>query len=114
GKISTIPGARSYNHTFTGKEIGQLTNDGMQLYNNTAINHLNINRGNVLVAPDKDIIVSTHEGNLQISSGAIAFVMESGHDVVIYDLRQSGPKQLTVMVNQHQLNLHPGHMMVLT
>jgi hypothetical protein len=113
-KISTIPGAKSYNHTFTGKEIGQLIRDGMQLNNDATINHLNIDRGNVLLAPDHDIIVSTHEGNVHINSGAIAFVMESGHDVVIYDLRQSGPKQVSVMVNKQPLILYPGNMMVLT
>ena len=79
-----------------------------------ANNHLNIDRGNVLVSPHKDIVVGTHEGNISIASGATAFVMESGHDVVIYDLDQSMPKQISVMVGNHKVVMEPGQMLVLT
>jgi len=114
-KTSTIPGAKSYNHVFTGKETSLLIHDGMKLYgNNGEDNYLNIDKGNVLLSPDKDIVVGTHEGNINIASGAIAFVMESGNDVVVYDLRQSMAKQVSVMVNNHRVCLHPGNMMVLT
>jgi hypothetical protein len=113
-KTSIIPGAKSYNHTFNGKELSQLIQEGIQLKHPTAENHLNLDKGNVLLSPDKDIVVGTHEGNIHMAAGAIAFIMESGNDVVIYDLRQSGPKQINIVVGKNELTLHPGHMMVLT
>jgi len=113
-RISSIAGAKSYLHSFTAAEISRLTNDGMSLNKTSADNYLSVDRGNILLSPDKKIIVGTHEGNVYLSRGAIAFVMESGHDVIVYDLRQSQPRQVSIIVNKHKLFLHPGNMLVLT
>ena len=112
--IISIPGAKSYGHVFDGTEISKLTSDGMKLNNAGSSNRLDIDKGNVLLSPDKEIVVGTHEGNVHILPGAIAFVMESGNDVVIYNLRQSAANQVTVGVGEDTLVLHPGSMMVLT
>jgi hypothetical protein len=109
-----IPGAKTYGHAFTGKHLSELIEQGMELRHNTVTNNLNVSKGNILLSPDQEIVVGTHEGNIHMSPGAVAFVMESGSDVVIYDLRQSGPKQIEVEVGKDRLTLHPGHMMVLT
>jgi len=109
-----IPGTKSYEHSFIGAENNRLLTYGMKLNNSTISNYLNIDRGNILLAPGKEIIVGTHEGNVYMLPGSIAFVMESGADVCIYSLRQSGPKQVSVLVNKHRIFLHPGQMMVLT
>jgi hypothetical protein len=82
--------------------------------NNTGRNYLNIDKGNVLVAAHRKVVVGTHEGNIHISPGAVVFVMVSGADVVIYDVRQGRPNQVQVVINNHKITMHPGHMLVLT
>ncbi len=109
-----IPGTKSYGHMFAGGEVNRLVSYGMQLNSTGVANYLDIDRGNILLSPDKDIVVGTHEANVYMAPGSIAFVMESGSDVVIYDLHQTAPNQVSVVVNKQKLFLHPGHMMVLT
>ena len=77
-------------------------------------NCLNINRGNVLLSPDRDICVSTHEANIHIAAGATIFLMESNNSVVIYDLYQNKPKQVAIVVDKAKFFMEPGRMLVLT
>ncbi len=114
GRISIIPGAKSYNHIFDSAEISKSIENGVTFQYSPVSNGLNIEKGGVLLSPDKDIVVGTHQGSIHISSGATAFVIQSENDVIIYDLRQSAPKQVTIVVGKEMLTLHPGHMMVLT
>ena len=115
-RLAAIPGTKVYKHTFDNAQLNQLAKEGLILASNSGNNYLNIDRGNALFAPKKNIVVGTHEGNIYLSPGAIAFVMESGHDVVLYDLCQNGPKQVSVIVNQnkHKVFMQPGLMLVLT
>ena len=80
----------------------------------TQTNYISLDSGNILVSPDKDIIIGTQEGVVSIGSGAAIFVMESGIDTVIYDLYQARPEQVSVVVNKHKLVMQPGCMLVLT
>ncbi len=112
--LALIPGTKFFNHNFEGSQLSKLIKDGLVIASNTGNNYLNIDRGNVLLSPKEDIVVGTHEGNVYVSSGATLFLMESGHDVVLYDLCQSKPKQVSVVVNKHKLFLEPGLMLVLT
>lgn len=80
----------------------------------TQSNYFNLGSGNILITPEKDIVIGTQEGTVSIASGATIFVMESGMDTVIYDLYQARPKQVCVLVNKHKLVMEPGCMLVLT
>jgi hypothetical protein len=77
-------------------------------------NCFNLDSGNILVSPDRDIAISTSEGVVSIGSGATIFVMASTKGMVIYDLNQTKPKQVSIVVNRHKLVMEPGHMLVLT
>ena len=112
--LASIPGAKSYGHTFVGDEKSRLLSYGMTLNNSPVSNHLDIDKGNILLSPDKNIVVGTHEGEVNVSPGSIAFVMESGSDVVIYNLQQNLPKLVSVVVKGQKIYMSPGQMMVLT
>ena len=109
-----VPGSISYSHSFTNAELNRLTDEGMHLVNTNQNNYLKIAKGNILVSPDKKIIVGTQEGDITMAPGVIAFVMENGHDVTIYPLRATAPNQISVMLKNHKLSLQPGQMLVLT
>jgi hypothetical protein len=114
--LVTIPGTKVFNHTFEGTQLSQLVKNGLVLASNTQANRLDIDRGNALVAPDKEVVIGTHEAEIHIAPGAVVFVMEDGADVVLYGLSQNNSKQVSVILNanKHQLFLEPGLMLVLT
>ncbi|MEI9914206.1 MAG: hypothetical protein WDN66_04515 [Candidatus Saccharibacteria bacterium] len=67
-----------------------------------------------MVSPDRDIAINTGNATVSIASGATIFVMSSTAGMIIYDLNQTKPKQVSVVVHKHKLILEPGHMLVLT
>jgi hypothetical protein len=77
-------------------------------------NCLNIDHGNLLLNPDVDICIGTHEANIYIKAGAMIFLMDSGKDLVLYDLYQSKANQVAVVTDKDKLALKPGQMLVLT
>jgi len=77
-------------------------------------NCFNLDKGNILVSPDRDISINTYEGTVSIASGATIFVMASTQGIVVYDLNQTKPKQVSIVVNKHKLVMEPGLMLVLT
>ncbi|MEI9914201.1 MAG: hypothetical protein WDN66_04490 [Candidatus Saccharibacteria bacterium] len=76
--------------------------------------YLGLEHGNILLTPDRDILVSAKQGNIYIGSGATVFIMKSGNNVVLYDLVQTKPNQVSVIVNKQKLVMEPGHMLALT
>ena len=77
-------------------------------------NCINLDSGNILISPDRDIAISTDKGTVSIASGATIFLMSSTKGMIIYDLQQTKPKQVSVVVNKHRLVMEPGRMLVLT
>ena len=80
----------------------------------TQTNYFNLDSGNILISPERDLIIGTEEGLVSIGSGATIFVMESRTDMIIYDLYQTKPKQVSVTINNHKLVMEPGCMLVIT
>jgi len=110
-----IEGTVALGGTFTQTEVDNLANAGIVAQANAAAsNYLNLDKGNILFSPSHNIVVGTHEGDVYIASGATVFVMETGHDVAIYDFDQSKPGQVSVICGKKKLNLWPGRMIVLT
>lgn len=77
-------------------------------------NCFNLDSGNILISPEKDLVIGTEEGLVSIGSGATIFVMESSTDMIIYDLYQTKPRQVSVQVSNHTLVMEPGCMLVVT
>ncbi len=80
----------------------------------TPTNYFNLDSGNILISSENDLTIGTEEGVVSIGSGATIFVMESRTDMIIYDLYQTKPKQVSVIVNNHKLVMEPGCMLVIT
>jgi len=107
-----IKGAKVYGHNFSAEEIEQLTKDGIKIGKNTRENFLSLEEGNVLFSPDKNAVIDTAYGRIDISGGAVVFVMVSNDGLVIYDLRQGRSKQVSVLIAKNELYIEPGYMLV--
>src|SRR5205085_1770399 len=59
------------------------------------------------------ITVRTHEGDINIGAGSVCYIVETGHDVAVYDVHDnlSGTK---VQTGNRTVVLHPGEQIVLT
>lgn len=79
-------------------------------------NYISLNQGNILLSPDKDTLVGTSEGKISIVHGATVFVMQSADGLVVYNVAQTKPQQVTVATtaNQEGIVLEAGVMLVLT
>ncbi len=108
-----ISGSKVFGHNFADEQVRQLTKEGIKVGKNTENNYLSLEEGNLLLAPDKNIIVGTKQGNLYISSGAVVFIIESDKGLVLYDLRQNFPKQVSFAINKQQVYVEPGYVLVL-
>ncbi len=103
---------------FTGTEfdtlaLSQLASNGITFGSNSGRQHIILDRGSMLFAPNSDIVVTTKEGDVHIGAGAVALIFEDGHDVAILDLsdRNVGDIQFTGIMNGA---LTPGRQVVLT
>jgi hypothetical protein len=109
-----IPGVVIYAHNFGGDEANMLAQDGVLIGTKSADKYIDLQSGNVLLTPEKDIVVETNKGKISIAAGAMVFVSASSDDVVVYDLLQTKPKQVSMIVNKQKLDIEPGRMLVIT
>jgi hypothetical protein len=111
-----IPGVTIYSANIGGDEASRLAKDGVFIGSNTAHNFIDLQGGNILLNPEKDIVVGSKLGKVFIGAGANVFIVNSGPDLVVYDLLQTKPKQVSVIVkvNKYRVPLEPGRMLVLT
>ena len=68
----------------------------------------------MLFFPASNIIVGTHEGNVHIDGGCMALVLETGHDVAVYNLHDTHHGGVKVVAGGKTITLHPGQQVVLT
>lgn len=109
-----IPGTVVYGYGFGIDEANRLAKDGVFIGKDSKGNYLDLAFGNILLIPDKDILVSTHAANIHITAGAAVFIMESGPGLVVYDLAQPQSKEVTVVVGKYKIAMKPGKMLTLT
>ncbi len=109
-----IKGVTTYAHTFGDYEINWLANNGVIIGPESGNDFIDLESGNVLLNQEQDIVVSTREGKLYIGSKTTVFVCECGNTVVVFDLVQSKPNQIFVVVGKDRLTMKPGQMLVLT
>jgi hypothetical protein len=110
---SLIIGTTSFTRQFDERELAKLASHGIKLGEGNKSNYLNLNLGNIVFTPKQDITVNTHEGQIYIAAGASALVMENGHDVAIFNLTQSKPRQVRVAVDGRDGASPPGREFVL-
>jgi hypothetical protein len=117
-ELPFIQGVTIYGNHFGCDKINRLAREGVQIGTNSRHNYLNLEKGNILLHPEKSLVVATHAGNIHISPGATIFVMESDKTVIVYDLLQARPKQVFIVnstiVNKSKIVLDAGCMLVLT
>ena len=111
---NTIRGTTISAFIFGADEINRLAKDHVSVASDSGNNCLNLQNGNILLTPDRDILVATSESKIYIGSGATVFIMKSDDNVVVYDLLQTRPKQVSVLVNRQKLLMEPGLMFALT
>lgn len=111
-----IDGDLTYSTAFNtnDSELARLQTAGIQLASGSKDNYFNLDKGNMIFAPSKDIVVGTHEGNVHIPAGSVAFIMENGNDVAIYDFHQNGPKGIKIVSGGKLVTLDPGRMVLLS
>jgi len=109
-----IPASKTYQSRFQTGEISRLRKEGNVIAKASENGYLDLDRGNIIFAPDKDIVVSLNEGTVHIPAGAVVAVMENGADSAILDLHQSGPSGVKIVSENKLLSLHPGKMIVLS
>ena len=99
-----------------GDEANRLAREGVLIGSDSVNNYLSLEGGNILLNPEKDMIVGTSQGKISVKAGASIFISQHGEDVVIYDLLQTKPNQVSMVTaaNKHKVVLEPGHMLVLT
>ncbi|MBK9140851.1 MAG: S-layer family protein [Candidatus Melainabacteria bacterium] len=109
-----IPASKTYQSRFQTGEINRLRKEGNIIANSSENGYLDLDRGNIIFAPDKDIVVSVNEGTVHIPAGAIVAILENGADSAILDLHQSGPNGVKIVSERKLISLHPGKMIVLS
>jgi len=115
GDVSILRGARTFASTFDTATINDLTSQGVQIANiGIGTNNIMLLQGTVVFSPSNNIFVGTAEGIVNIGGGANVLMIASGTDVAVYDLNQSSPGQVTVIIGNKKIPLDPGLMVVLT
>lgn len=77
-----------------------------------------LNQGNLLIKPAAELVngisIKTNEGTLHVAQGAIAFLMETGHDVAVYALHEPFKGSISFTSGSHRIDLTTGQQAVFT
>lgn len=95
-------------------DAGRLTGQAVQITQHGDSNYFKLSKGNVLFKPVQDIVVGTQEGDVHIPAGSAVFIIETGHDVAIYDLHDSRSGSIKIVSGKRLITLAPGRQVVLT
>jgi len=109
-----IPGTTIYAHNFGGDEANRLAKDGVLIGCKSSDCYIDLQSGNILLTPEKDMVVDTNNCKVSIAAGATVFITVSVNDVIVYDLLQTKPKQVSVTVDKQKLVMEPAQMLVVT
>lgn len=77
-------------------------------------NVLNLQAGNIVLAPGRDITVTTELGIIYIARGAVVFVMKTGDSLCVYDLADARTGDVMVVSNKQKISAIPGLQLLLT
>ena len=105
-----IPGVASSGNT----TVAELQNQGAHIGVGSTESFVILNQGNILFQPNHDITVQVQEGHVFIPDGAVAFVIETGHDVAVFDMHDGKKGPVRVRAGKQMITLSPGKQLVLT
>src|SRR5262249_44644859 len=114
GSGPPITGGEVSSNDINGTVVNSTTQSGITFGPGTGNNFFNMDVGNALFSPNGPLVVGTHEGNVQMAPGAQAFIMETGHDVAIYNLHDRRTGAVKVVVGNSVVTVPPGKQLVLT
>ncbi len=103
-------------YKISGDEAHRLAKEGILIGDDSEDNYINLEGGNVLINPEKDLLVGIGAGKILVRAGATVFISKNGDDTVIYDLLQTKPNpvSVTLLATKQKIDLAPTHMLVLT
>jgi hypothetical protein len=99
---------------FDAKTIASLRNSGVDIGEGSNNSFIILNRGSMLFQPTTDMTVRVQEGTVFVPNGATAYVIETGHDVAVYDMHDGHHGSVKVQVGKKLITLTPGKQLVLT
>ncbi|HEY9788346.1 MAG TPA: hypothetical protein V6D17_23355 [Candidatus Obscuribacterales bacterium] len=76
--------------------------------------NLSLDKGSVLVAPAKDLVIEHNRAKLNTAANAIVLVMASSNGLHVYNLHDERKHSVVVNAGSHRLVLAPGHHITLT
>jgi hypothetical protein len=106
--------ATSESGTFDSANLGQMNSAGLKVEQGNTPNFMILNQGSILFQPPADISVQVKEGIVDIPAGAMAFVMETGNDVSVFDMRDGHKAAVRVRVGGKTITMRPGQQVVLS
>jgi hypothetical protein len=71
-------------------------------------------KGVAVFGSKNPVVVGTQEGNVHLAKGSLACVVETGHDVAIYNLHDRRNGSVQVVVGKSMVTIPPGKQLVLT
>ncbi len=94
--------------------IASISDIGNSKNSKSERNYLNLEGGQLLLTPDKDIVCGTNEGKIFIGSDATVFITSIAGKTIVYDLAQTAPDRVFVVVNNSKVPMWPGLALVLS
>lgn len=99
---------------FDRSNLAGMVASGIDIYGEPTGHVFTLNRGNVVFAPTRNIVVSAKEGNVHISAGSIVLVMETGADTAVLNLHDTRAGAVTIVAGRKLLTVPMGNQVVLT
>lgn len=109
-----IVGCQTSSHLFDDFEVHRLVAEGVAVRHDGETNCLRLDRGNIVLSPQRNVTVNASLAVVHIAGGAIVLVMKSQDSLAVYDLHQNKPAAVRVTSNHKSIALHPGRVLVLT
>lgn len=118
GSAMSVPIANIGTNQF-GKLIGPVSTEDasiqkliqenqLVLNKDAASNCLVLERGNLLLAPDKDLNIQLKNAVIHLSAGSVLLVMDSGMNVAIFDLHDKKHGDVSICTDNKSIALRPG------
>ncbi|MBX9877390.1 MAG: hypothetical protein K2Y22_02945 [Candidatus Obscuribacterales bacterium] len=99
---------------FNSDVVNEMHSHGAILGSQSTANLCVLQKGNFFFQPQNDINVQVQEGEVQVPNGASVLVMETGHDVAVFDINDGPHARVRVKSGNKVITLSPGRQVVLT
>jgi hypothetical protein len=76
--------------------------------------HMQLRKGNIVVAPQQDTTIETGFATVKVSKGSVALIMVRGTGAAVYNLDDSHDRSVIVTAGDRKLSLAPGRHVLVT